>query len=82
MHGQPFMVALQFLSWAVLAACVTVMSKAPQSSFMLSVQCFGGLPLRLILLTPPSSAIFWCLLSFILITWLKYLKQPISSCDA
>ena len=65
-----------FLSWAVLGACVIVMPKIPQSSFLWSNQwIFLGLPLCLMPCTPPSSAIFGYLPSFILITWLKYLKH-------
>lgn len=74
--GSPFMVIPQlFLSSAVLDACVGLILKVPQSSFMLSIQHFGGLPLCLILCTSPNSAIFGYPLSFILITWPKYLKH-------
>ena len=76
------MVVLQLiLSWEVLDACVIVILKVPQSSSMLSIQHFGGLPACLIPCTPSSNAIFRHLPSFILITWPKHLKHCFISCS-
>ena len=56
--GSLFITVLQlFLFWTVLDVYVIVIPKVPQTFSVLSIQCFGGLPLHLILCTPPSSAI-------------------------
>ena len=78
--GSPFMVVRQlFLAWTVLDGCVIVIPKVPQSSFMLFIQWFLGLPLRLILCTSRSSAIFGYLLSFILIIWKSFFMSSLLS---
>ena len=50
-------------------------NQGPTIFFTLSLQRFVGLPLHLIPCTPPNSAIFVYLPSFILITWLRDLKH-------
>lgn len=73
--GNRFMEVLQFIYGSSeivpilgLDAWLIIMPKVPQSSFMQSIQCFfGGRGfLCLIECTPPGSAIFRHLLSFIL----------------